>query len=159
MSAAVEYDMERAAVVAGDRLPVLLSDVRWRDHAMLALLALARVQEATIARWISAFGVLGDAEGFRRVGQSFAILDRSEVVVQQLLDGAGFGAGDASPDMTAAGAVSTVMRCWVELVRAYYQEAHYWEDRHTGASGLDLSEHPITLRRRFGAESGPAVPE
>ena len=159
MSAAVQYDMERAAAVAGDRLPVLLSDARWRDHALLTLLALARVQEETIARWISAFGVLGDAEGFRRVGRSFAILDRSEVVVQQLLDGAGSGAGDAGPGMTAAGAVSTVMRCWQELVRAYYQEAHYWEDRHTGASGLGLSEHPITLRRRFGAEPGPAVPE
>jgi hypothetical protein len=51
------------------------------------------------------------------------------------------------------------MRCWQDLVRAYYQEARYWEDRHTGASGLGLSEHPITLRRRFGDEPGPAVPE
>jgi hypothetical protein len=159
MSAAVQYDMERAAAVAGDRLPVLLSDVRWRDHALLALLALARAQEATIARWISAFGAFGDAEGFRRVGRSFAILDRSEVVVQQLLDGAGLGAGGAGPDVTAAGAVPTVMRYWQELVRAYYQEAHYCEDRHTGASGFGLSEHPITLRRHLGAGPGPAVPE
>jgi hypothetical protein len=103
--------------------------------------------------------VLGDAEGFRRVGRSFVILDRSEVVVQQLLDGAGLGAGDAGPDMTTAGAESTVIRYWQELVRVYYQEAHYWEDRHTGASALDLSEHPITLRRRLGAERGAAVPE
>jgi hypothetical protein len=54
---------------------VLLSDACWRDDTLLALLALARAQEAVIARWISAFGALGDAEGFRRVGQSIAILD------------------------------------------------------------------------------------
>lgn len=47
MSAAMQYDMERAAAVAGDRLPVLFSDVGWRDHAVLALLAFARAQEAT----------------------------------------------------------------------------------------------------------------
>jgi hypothetical protein len=154
----VEYDEERAAAVPDDRLPVLLSDDRWRDHVHLALLALARVQEVTIARWISAFGALGDAEGFRRVGQSIAILDRAEVVVQQLLAVADVAAKGTRSDLSADQAVRTVMRYWEELVRAYSEEAQYWEDRHAGASGLELSEHPITQRRRGRRQSGPAVP-
>jgi hypothetical protein len=144
----VEYDENRAVAVPDDRLPVLLTDAGWRDHVHLALLALARAQEATIARWISAFGVLGDAEGFRRVGRSIAILDRAEVVVQQLLTVADIETGSARSDLTTDEAVRTVMTYWEELVRAYYQEARYWEDRHAGASGLALSEHPITRRRR-----------
>jgi hypothetical protein len=160
LSVMAEYDEERAATVADDRLPILLSDARWRSHVLLALLALARAQEATIARWISAFGALGDAEGFRRVGRSIAILDRAEVVVQQLLAVAEVEASGADSDLTADNKVMrTVISRWGELVRAYYQEAQYWEDRHTGASGLDLSEHPITQQRRVRARSGPAVPE
>ena len=45
-------------------------------------------------------------------------------------------------------AVRTVMSYWEELVRAYYEEAYYWEDRHTSGSGLDISEHPTTRLRK-----------
>lgn len=155
----VEYDEERAAAIAGDRLAELLRDARWRDHAHLALLSLARAQEATIARWISAFGALGDAEGFRRVGRSIAILDRAEVVVQQLLALAEAEASGARSHPGADEAVRAVMTYWEELVRAYSREAQYWEDRHAGASGLELSEHPITWRRRVRDASGPVVPQ
>jgi hypothetical protein len=158
MNPMAEYDEELAAAVPNDRLPVLLSDARWRDHALLALLALARAQEVTIARWISAFGALGDAEGFRRAGQSIAILDRAEVVVQQLLAVAEVEARGARSDLTADSAVRMVMTYWVQLVRAYFQEAAYWEDRHAGESGLGISEHPITQRRRQRRRSGPVVP-
>jgi hypothetical protein len=146
----VEYDEEHAAAVHDERLPVLLPDALWREYVVLALLALARAQEATIARWISAFGALGDAEGFRRVSRSIAILDRAEVVVQQLLTVAEVEAKGARSDGATKQATRTVTTYWKQLVHAYAQEALYWETRHAGASGLDLSEHPITQRRVRG---------
>jgi hypothetical protein len=155
----VDYDdEERAVAVHDDRLPTLLPDGPWREHVVLALLAFARVQEATIARWISAFGALGDAQGFRRVSRSIAILDRAEVLVQQLLTVAEVEAGSARSHLTAEQAARTVTRYWKELVRAYSQETQYWENRHAGASGLDLSEYPIT-QRRVRSRSGTTGPE
>ena len=142
----IEVNEERASALRADRLPILLRDGQWRDHALLAILAFARVQETTIARWISAFGALGDYEGFRRVGRSIEILDRAEVVVQHLLviRDAGAQFDPAASDT----ATRTVMSYWEELVRAYYEEAYYWEDRHTSGSGLEISEHPTTRLRK-----------
>ena len=150
----IEYNEEGASALREERLPILLRDDKWRDHALFAVLALARAQEMTIARWISAFGALGDNAGFRRVGRSIGILDRAEVVAQQLtvLRDAGVAGGEfdrAASDV----AVRSVMTYWEELVRAYYDEAYYWEDRHSSGSGLDISEHPTTqlrTRRRPG---------
>jgi hypothetical protein len=149
-----DYGEERVAAVSVDRLPVLLSDARWRDDALLALLALARAHEAVIARWISAFGALGDAEGFRRVGRSIAILDRAEVVVQQLEVIDEVDANGALSDVTAGNAVQTVVTRWEELVRAYFHEAEYWQDRHAKASGLGFGEHPVTQGRHGRAGVG-----
>ena len=142
----IEVNEERASALRADRLPILLRDGQWRDHALLAILAFARAQETTIARWISAFGALGDYEGFRRVGRSIEILDRAEVVVQHLLviRDAGAQFDPAASDT----AMRTVMSYWEELVRAYYEEAYYWEDRHTSGSGLEISEHPTTRLRK-----------
>ena len=142
----IEVNEERASALRADRLPILLRDDQWRDHALLAILAFARAQETTIARWISAFGALGDYEGFRRVGRSIEILDRAEVVVQHLLviRDAGAQFDPAASDT----ATRTVMSYWEELVRAYYEEAYYWEDRHTSGSGLEISEHPTTRLRK-----------
>ena len=142
----IEVNEERASALRADRLPILLRDDQWRDHALLAILAFARAQETTIARWISAFGALGDHEGFRRVGRSIEILDRAEVVVQHLLviRDAGAQFDPAASDT----AMRTVMSYWEELVRAYYEEAYYWEDRHTSGSGLEISEHPTTRLRK-----------
>jgi hypothetical protein len=80
-----EYDLDRATLLQDARLPTLLRDPAWCDRAMFALLTLARVQETTIARWVGAFGVLGDSEGFRRIGESIAIADRAEAIGQYLL--------------------------------------------------------------------------
>ena len=142
----IEVNEERASALRADRLPVLLRDGQWRDHALLAILAFARAQETTIAQWISAFGALGDYEGFRRVGRSIEILDRAEVVVQHLLviRDAGAQFDPAASDT----ATRTVMSYWEELVRAYYEEAYYWEDRHTSGSGVNISEHPTTRLRK-----------
>jgi hypothetical protein len=141
-----EYDEERTAAFAEDRLPALLSDPAWRDHVHLALLGLARAQDKTIARWISAFGALGDAEGFRRVAGSIAILDRAEAVVQELLALADIEAKGSR--LTTDQAVHKVALFWKELGRAYFREMQYWEHRHAGASALGLTEHPFTQRRR-----------
>ena len=148
----IEYNEARASALRRDRLPVLLRDGQWRDHALLTILALARAQETTIARWIGAFGALGDNEGFRRVGRSIGILDRAEVVVQHLLVVRDAEVAGGPFDRAASDAsVRTVMTYWEELVRVYYEEAHYWEDRHTVGSGLDIGEHPITQRRTRGS--------
>jgi hypothetical protein len=146
----VDWDEEHAATIHYDRVPILLTDARWREDVVLTLLALARAQEATIARWVSAFGVLGDAEGFRRVSQSIAILDRAEVVLQQMLTVAETTTSGTRPEPAADHAIRTVTTYWMELIDAYAREAQYWETRHAGASGLDLSEHPITQRRIRG---------
>ena len=144
----IDYNEESAAALCDERLPALLADAEWRDHALMTILTLARAQEATIARWVSAFGVLGDAEGFRRVGRSIVILDRAEVVVQRLLVVAEAGAEEeCAEDSTFEASVHAVVTHWRELGRAYYVEAHFWEDRHAVGSGLGLGEYPITQRR------------
>ena len=145
----IEVNEERASALRTERLPVLLRDGQWRDHALLAILALAHAQELTIARWISAFGALGDHEGFRRVGRSIEILDRAEVVVQHLLVIRDVEVRGGQFDSAASDtAVRTVMSYWEQLVRTYYEEAYYWEDRHASGSGLGISEHPTTRLRK-----------
>src|SRR5204863_7253988 len=67
-----------------ERLPDLLLDQQWRDHAMMTISALVRAHEAAIARWASMFGVLGDEEGFRAVARSVSLLDLAESVQQHL---------------------------------------------------------------------------
>jgi hypothetical protein len=153
----LHYDEERVAAVSVERLPPLVSDACWRDDALLALLALAREQEAVIARWVSAFGALGDAEGFRRVSRSIAILDRHEVVVQQLEAIAAVEASGAYSDVSADDAVQTVVTRWGELIQAYFHEAQYWEDRHTKASALGLGELPLTQLRHVRAGASPSA--
>ena len=49
------------------------------------------------------------------------------------------------------------MSYWEELVRAYYEGAYYWEDRHTSGSGLDVSEHPTTRLRKQRRPRGTGV--
>ena len=51
----------------------------------------------------------------------------------------------------------TVMSYWEELVRAYYEGAHYWEDRHTSGSGVNISEHPTTRLRKQRRPTGTGV--
>jgi hypothetical protein len=144
----IEYNEEGESTLRTERLPVLLRDDRWRDHALFAILALARAQEATIARWITAFGALGDTEGFRRVGRSIGILDRAEVVVQHLMVVREAEVSGGQFDSAASDAARvTVMTYWEELVRAYYEEAYFWEERHSSASGLGIAEHPTTQLR------------
>ena len=146
-----EYMETRVAALRDDRLPTLIRDRQWRDHAVFAILALARSQETTIARWIGAFGTLGDNEGFRRIGASIRILDRAEVVVQHLLVIRDAEVVGSQPDRSALDAsVQRVVAYWGELVAAYDDEADYWERRHATASGLDIGEHPITQRRGQG---------
>ena len=74
------------------------------------------------------------------------ILDRAEVVVQHLL--VIRDAGEQFDSAASDTAMRTVMSYWEELVRAYYEEAYYWEDRHTSGSGLEISEHPTTRLRK-----------
>ena len=147
----IEYNEASASALRRDRLPVLLRDSQWRDHALLTVFALARAQETTIARWIGAFGALGDNEGFRRVGRSIGILDRAEVVIQHFLVIRNADVAAGQFDHAASDAsVLAVTTYWEDLVRAYHEEATYWEDRHTLESRLGIGEHPTTLLRTRG---------
>jgi len=145
-----DYDLDRATRLQDARLPALLGDRAWCDRAVFALLTLARVQETTIARWVGAFGVLGDSEGFRRIGESIAIADRAEVIVQHLLV-VRPPEVDAELDTAAVEASRLAVQVhWSELVTVCTAEMTYWEGRHVLASGLGLSEHPITTSRLVG---------
>ena len=145
------FDRAAATRLQDARLPGLLRDPAWCDHTLLAVLTLARVQETTIARWVGAFGVLGDSEGFRRIGESTGIADGIESVVQHLLVIRQAESSAESDVVTVEASTAAVRARWAELVEACTDAVEYWESRHAIASSLGLSEYPITTDRMMHA--------
>lgn len=152
----IEYTEAGTRSLRSDRLPALVEDDEWCDHALLTLLALARLHETTIARWVGAFGTLGDSEGFRRIGGSIHLTDRIEIIGQNLLVIRRLRAdGRVSDPATLAGATRAVVDRWVELARAYDEEALYWEARRAADAGAAFDDFPITRERVSRTPVGP----
>jgi hypothetical protein len=139
-------DLERARMFVRERLPILLLNRDWRSHAVFTIARLKRMQADAIAEWISAFGVLDDEEGFRRVGHTIEMLDRAEAVLQQLL------ACDDLPDTNPTepahvDLIKDTVDHYEELVRRYVVEEEYWERRLTmEASTIGHAGFPMTQR-------------
>jgi hypothetical protein len=152
----IEYTEAGTRKLRSDRLPVLIQDDDWCDHAVLTLLALSRLHETTIARWIGAFGTLGDNEGFRRIGGSIHLTDRIEVIGQHLLVLRRLRTvGGASEPSELETSTRAVVDHWGELARAYDEEALYWEARRAAEIGAAFDDFPITRERVSRTPVGP----
>lgn len=136
-----EYDETRAIALERERLPILLVDVQWRTHTLMAIFAISETHKKTLPVWISAFGALDDRDGFARTARTIELLDYSEALIQELVE---LSATDPAPPDAAR--ATRITSHWRELVHRYYHEQEYWEARHVLDSPLGPSAYPMTTR-------------
>lgn len=139
------FDAPRLEQWLRDTLGILLLDPSWNKEAASLILELEREQELTLARWVTAFSIVGDEGSFRRAARITQILDREEAIQEHLSVIEDSTVSGRPHDGDEAGrSRARVIYHWLELLRAVGEENRHWQRHISASSEMGLDDLPYS---------------